>query len=197
MWAILQIGFGVLGVLLVLGGDRLSMPILLYGGMACFGLTAMTIGWEAIITRQIRLGTRRKGTRETYIGFPAILQGIQFNLLGIFLIGLAAFSFVNERGNIGRELFLQFVRRPGIPLVVIGLLMLIQSLVMFLGYQELKQGPGWMTTINLLLSRMLPGVILLGLGLGALGLGVLEIIAPAVFDSMGGGFLEKLYQVRK
>ena len=43
---------------------------------------------------------------------------------------------------------------------------------------------------------MLPGVILLMLGLSALGLGLLEIVAPTLFDGLGGGFLEVLYGVK-
>ena len=96
--------------------------------------------------------------------------------------------------NNGREVFLQFVRRPGMPLVAIGTLLLLQSLVMFLGYRELNEGSGFMVTMNLVISRMLPGVILLVLGLGAIGLGLFEIIAPTVFDNLGGGFLEMLYE---
>jgi len=98
-------------------------------------------------------------------------------------------------GSGGREIFLQFVRRPGIPLAVIGLLMLLQALVMFLGFRELNEGPGWMVKINLVFSRMMPGLIVLILGLGVAGLGLFEIVAPAAFDALGGGFLETLYGV--
>jgi hypothetical protein len=180
----------VLGILLALGGDKLSMPLLTYGGIVCFGFLAMTIGWEAIITRHIVLGSRRRGTSETYSGISAILQGIQFNLIGFFLIAVTVLAYFNN----GREVFLQFVRRPGMPLAAIGLLLLLQSLVMFLGYRELNEGSGFMVTMNLVISRMLPGVILLVLGLGAIGLGLFEIIAPTVFDNLGGGFLEMLYE---
>jgi hypothetical protein len=185
----IQIIFGALGILLAVGSDKLSMPTLAYGGVACFGFLSMAIGWEAIITRQLVIGSRRRGTRETYTGIPAVLQGIQFNLIGLFLIGISVLVYFNN----GREVFLQFVRRPGIPLVVIGVLLLLQSLVMFLGYREINEGPGFMVTINLILSRMLPGVILLVLGLGAMGLGLFEIVAPTVFDNLSGGFLEMLY----
>lgn len=192
MFRTIQIVFIVLGILLALGGDRLSMPLLTYGGIVCFGLFAMTIGWEAIITRHIVLGSRRRGTRETYSGIPAILQGIQFNLIGFFLIAVTVMVYFNN----GREIFLQFVRRPGMPLVAIGLLLLLQSLVMFLGYRELNEGSGFMVTMNLVISRMLPGVILLVLGLGAIGLGLFEIVAPMAFDNLGGGFLEILYDAK-
>jgi hypothetical protein len=67
---------------------------------------------------------------------------------------------------------------------------------MFFGYREINEGFGFMVTMNLVISRVLPGVILLVLGLGAIGLGLLEMVAPTVFDNLGGGFLEELYGVR-
>ena len=139
MFKTLQIILIVLGILLALGGDRLSMPLLTYGGLVCFGFFAMTIGWEAIITKQIMIGSRRRGTGQTYTGLPAVLQGIQFNLIGFFLIAVTVMVYFNN----GRELFRQFVRRPGLPLLVIGVLLLLQALVMFLGYREINESSGF------------------------------------------------------
>lgn len=186
MWSAVQITFFALGILCALGADRLSMPVLVHVGLVCFGLGGMAVGWEAIVTRQIKLGSRRTGSRQTYSGFPAVLQGIQFNLIGLFLIGAAGITYFNG----GSEVAQHFIRRPGIPLLVFGLLALLQSLVMFLGYREINTGQGWMVTLNLISSRALPGVILLALGLGLLALGMLEIVAPATFDHLGGDFLE-------
>ena len=91
------------------------MPLLTYGGIVCFGFFAMTVGCEAIIKQEIVVGSRRRGTRQTYTGIPAILQGIQFNLIGFFLIAVTVMVYFNN----GREIFLQFVRRPGMPLAAI------------------------------------------------------------------------------
>jgi len=195
MWTTVQIVLGLLGVLLIFGAEKLSIPTLGYAGMACFGLTSMAIGWEAIITRRLVLGSRRRGSRQTYTGLPAILQGIQFNLLGIFFLGVSGFIYLNN-DSIGRDIFLQFVRRPGLPLVVIGLLFLMQAGIVILGFQELNEGPRWIVVMNLAISRLLPGIILVVLGLGAMGLGLLDMVAPALFDEMGGGFLEVLYGVK-
>jgi len=188
-----KIIFGILGILFALGSDRLKMPVLMYSGLACFGLMAITIGWEAILTREIRLGSRRGGSRQTYTGIPAVMQGIQFNVIGLFLIGISFTIYFTEQNILDREVFMQFVRRPGIPLVAIGLLLLLQSAIVLIGYREQKQGPGWVVTLNLLLSRLYPGLILLALGVGAIGLGLFEIAAPEAFDASGGGFLETLY----
>jgi hypothetical protein len=43
---------------------------------------------------------------------------------------------------------------------------------------------------------LLPGVILVLIGIGMTGLGLFEIVAPNTFDQMGGGFLEVLYGLR-
>jgi hypothetical protein len=193
MWTTVQIVLGLLGILLVLGGDKLSIPALGYAGIACLGLTSMAMGWEAIFTRHIKFGRRRHGNVQTYTGLAAILHGIQFNLMGLFLIGIAVMTYFNANG---RAVFLQMVRRPGLPLIVFGLLLLMQAVITLTGARELSQGPRWIVIMNLLISRLLPGGILVVLGLGALWLGVFEIIAPDTFDEMGGGFLEVLYGLR-
>ena len=193
MWTTIQIILGLLGVLLALGGDRLSIPILTYAGIACLGLAAIAIGWEAILTRRIVLGRRRHGDVQTYSGLPAILQGVQFNLIGLFLIVIAFIVYSNADG---RAVVLQMVRRPGLPLVIFGALCLMQAGISIPGPHEMRQGPRWIVVMNLLVSRLLPGLILLGIGFGAMGLGLFEIVAPRGFDEMGGGFLEVLYGLR-
>lgn len=197
MWTTLQIVFGILGILLAWGGDKLSLPILTYAGIACFGLAASALGWEAIFTQQIQLGSRRRGNRQTYTGIAAVLHGIQFNLIGLFLIGISLVMYLDEQDQIsGRGIFLQFVRRPGIPLVLFGMLLLMQAVIILIGSHQLRQGPRWVVIMNLLVSRLLPGVILVVLGLGAMWLGTVEIMAPEAFDERGGGFLEVLYGLR-
>jgi hypothetical protein len=168
------------------------MPILTNLGIVSFGLASIAIGWEAIRTRHIKFGSRLRGTRETYTGLAAILHGIQFNLLGLFLVGLGIFTDFNA----GREVFLQFVRRPGLPLMLIGALCLMQAVITLTGSHELRQGLRWVVILNLAVSRLLPGIILVVIGLDALGLGMFEFVAPDAFDEMGGDFLETLYGLR-
>jgi hypothetical protein len=193
MWSKIQISLGVLALLLVFVGDRLSIPLLSYTGMACLGLVAMAIGWEAIITRHIVVGKRRSGNRGTYTGIPAIYQGILFNAFGLFLIIVTVMSY--KKANM-REVLLQFVRRPGLPLALIGTLVLMQAVITLAGSMEERHGSQRVVFLNLLFSRLLPGIILVILGLGAMGLGLFEMAAPNAFDAMGGGFLEMLYGLR-
>ncbi len=193
MWTTIQIILGLLGILLMLGGQKLSIPFFSYTGMACLGLTSMAIGWEAILTRHIVFGRRRHGNIQTYTDLPAILQGIQFNLLGLFLIVISIMIYKNING---RELVLQMARHPGLPLILFGILCLMQSVITLMGPHELEDGPRWIVIMNLLVSRLLPGIILVVIGLGMTGLGLFEILAPKAFDEMGGGFLEVLYGIK-
>jgi len=193
MWTTAQIILGLLSLLLVFIGDRFSVPFLTYFGIACLGLTSAVIGWEAIFTQHMVVGRRRHGNRQTYTGLPAILQGIQFILLGLFL---STISFMLYTKMNGRELVLQMARHPGLPLILFGALCLMQAMITLIGFHELQEGPRWIVIMNLLLSRLLPGIILVVIGLGMTGLGWFEILAPMAFDRMGGGFLEALYGLR-
>jgi hypothetical protein len=193
MWRKLQIGLILLAFLLLFIGDKLSIPLLFYTGLAGFGMVSMAIGWEAIMTRQVVVGRRRSGNRGTYTGLAAIFQGIQFNVFGLFLMAVAIMTYM--RANT-REMFLQMVRRPGMIMIVLGILILMQAVITMTGPLE-QQGRSRKDVIfTLLLSRLLPGVALLFVGFAMAGLGMFEIIAPSVFDSMGGGFLETLYGLR-
>lgn len=192
MWSIIQIAFVALGLLLVFGGNELSMPILIYAGMGCLGLAMMVIGWEGIITRRIVLRRRRGSYRATYTGVPAIFQGVQFNFLGLFLIGAALMMYFNN----GREIFLQMVRRPGLMLVLLGGLALLQAAINFAGVWRMRQGSQGFFTSALVAAGMLPVLILAVIGLALGVLGVYETVAPARFDEMGGALFEQLYGAR-
>ena len=169
------------------------MPILFYGGIACFGLASMAIGSEAIFTQRIKLGSRRRGSRATYTGVPAILQGIQFNIIGLFLLGIAWMMYWNN----SREILQQFARRPGLPLLLFGAVCLMQAIIAIMGSQEMKQGQRWVVILSLFTARLYPGLLLIVIGLGAMGLGLFEIVAPTAFDENGGRFLEELYGLNR
>jgi len=192
MWTTIEIVFGVLSLLLVFVGDKLSIPILSDAGIACLGLTSMVIGWEAIIRRRIVIGRRRHGIRQTYTGIAAMLQGVEFNLLGLFLIAIAIMLYGNMNA---RELGVQIARHPGLPLIVFGMLCLIQSVITIIGPLDSQEGSRSTLIIDWL-ARFLPGIILVVLGLGLMGLGLFEIVAPVAFDQIGGRLLESLYGIK-
>ena len=188
LWSIAQIGLAVIAFLLALAGDKLSIPILLYAGISTFGLTAIVVGMEAMVTRHIVL-YRRRYYSETYLGLAAYAQGVQFSLIGIFLIGVSILAYFDT----GRDIFLHLVQRPWSVLVVFGVLCLMQAVIAIGGSVEQKQGSRFAVTLDLLFGRLLPGFILIVIGFAVLGLGLFEFVAPAQFDALGGGFLEALW----
>ena len=188
-WTIAEvIAFGA-GIVFAFTGDKLSNSLLTYGGMVLFGSAVFLIGMEAAITRRIVLGRRRYN--ETYVGLAAYAQGVQFMMIGTFLILVSFLAYFDT----GRDMFLQLVRRPWPVLLIFGIYCLMQAVIAIGGYEEERQGTRWIVTVNLFISRLLPGMILIVIGLGAVALGLLDLTAPAVFDTLGGGFLEVLYGV--
>ncbi len=181
-----------LALLFAFIGYQFSIPILLRAGVGCFGLAMIVIGWQAIFTRHMVLRGRRRGPRQTYTGVPAIFQGIQFNFIGLFLIGMAFMMYFNN----SQEIALQIARRPGLPLVVLGGICLMQAMITFSGPEEYKQGSQGLVVVNLLIARLLPGLILVIVGVGLSLVGLFEIVSPERFDELGGQFLEEVYGMR-
>jgi len=190
LWSIVQIGLAVIAFLLALAGDKLSIPILSYAGISMFGIAAIVVGMEAMITRHIVL-YRQRNYSETYLGIAAYAQGVQFSIIGIFLVGVSIVGYLDS----GRDLFLYLIQRPWSVLVVFGVFCLIQAIIAFGGSVEQKQGTRWVVILDFFVGRLLPGMILVAIGFGTLGLGLLEFVMPAQFDALGGGFLEVLFGV--
>jgi len=188
LWSIVQIGLAIIAALLTLAGDKLSIPILFCAGISMFGVTAIVVGMEAMITRRIVI-YRHRNYSETYLGFAAYAQGVQFSILGIFFIGVSLAAYLDN----GRDLFLHLVQRPWSVLVVFGVFCLMQAVIAIGGSVEQKQGSRFAVMLDLFIGRLLPGFILIVIGLGALGLGLFEFTLPAQFDALGGGFLEVLF----
>lgn len=188
LWSIIQIGLAAIAFLLAFAGDRLSIPILFYAGISLFGFSAIVVGMEAMITRRIVL-SRQRNYNETYLGLAAYAQGVQFSLIGLFFIGTSLMAYLEN----GRDIFLHLVRRPWSVLVVFGVYCVMQAIIAIGGSVEQKQGTRWVVMLDFFVGRFLPGIILLVIGFGALGLGLFEFVAPAQFDTLGGGFLEVLF----
>ncbi|HCB49760.1 MAG: hypothetical protein AMJ56_13165 [Anaerolineae bacterium SG8_19] len=186
----LAIVIGLIGVLCLFLGQWLSLDILTYAGFGLMGLVAIVIGLEALITRRlVQVSRYSRRANETYVGVAAIAQGVIFIIMGLFFIGIAFAAYMNS----GRELFLHFIRHPGLALLVFGLFLLMMAISAIAGTVEDKEGGRFEVYLTLLTSRLLPGLILLALAAGAFGLGLLEITSPQAFDQMGGGFLEVLF----
>lgn len=189
LWSIIQIGLVGIAFLLAFVGNRFSIPALLYAGISLFGVTALVVGLEAMLTHRIVL-YRHRNYSETYLGLAAYAQGVQFSLIGFFLIGASIAAYLDN----GRDIFLYFVRRPWSVLAVFGIYCLMQAVIALGGSLEQSQGTRWVVMLDFFVGRLLPGLILIVIGLGALALGMFEFVAPAQFDALGGGFLEVLFE---
>ena len=95
--------------------------------------------------------------------------------------------------NSGRSLFHYFVKHPGFPFLFLALICFLTSIISILGSMEDKQVSKLEFILNLLTSRFLAGTILILFGAIFLCMGILEIIDPCYFDSLGGGFLEVMF----
>ncbi len=188
LWSKVQIGLAAVAFLFAFVGDRLSIPALLYFGISLFGCAAIAIGLEAMFTNSIVL-YRQRNYSETYQEIAAYAQGVQFCLIGVFFIGTALAAYLND----GREIFLYLVRRPWPVLMVFGVYCLMQAIIVLGESVEQKQSTRWVVIVKFIIGGLLPGGILVVIGLGALGLGLFEFFAPAQFDALGGGFLEVLF----
>jgi hypothetical protein len=186
----LAIVVALIGALLLFLGQRLALDILTYAGFSVMGVVAILFGLQAIVTRQMLQTSRySRHATETYVGVAAIAQGIILIMMGLLFIGLALAAYLNR----GRELFLHFVRHPGLILLIFGLFLLLVAISAIIGTVEEKEGGRFELLLNLLASRLLPGLILLALAAAAIALGLLEITSPQAFDQLGGGFLEVLF----
>jgi hypothetical protein len=188
LWSKIQVGLVVIAGLCALAGDNFSIPILLYIGTSLFGMAVIAIGLEAMVTNSIVL-YRRRSYSETFQVIAAYAQGVQFCLIGVFFIGASLAAYLNE----GNEIFLYLVRRPWSVLTVVGVYCLMQAVIIMGGPVEQEKGANWLGAMEFIAGRLLPGGILILIGLAALGLGLFEFIAPAQFDALGGGFLEVLF----
>lgn len=180
----------VSGIAFIVIGQITSSSDLTLLGLFVFSISGILIGLEAI-RRKIFLQPSRYDRRatETYVGAAAILQGVIIILVGIFLCSISVMDYF----NLGKSVFSYLVRHPGIPLILLGIYCLATAGTAIIGYVEQKQGPKWNIILELITSRLLPGIILIVIALIAISLGVIEIAAPESFDKLAGGLLEMLF----
>src|SRR5690242_19572062 len=153
MWRTIQTVYILLGLLLVFSGNKLSIPLLMDVGIACLGIGSIAIGWEAIFTRRIVIGRRRHGSRQSYSGIPAMMQGVQFNFIGFFLI---LFAFMLYQNVDTHAVGIAMGQHPELPLVVVGVIILTQAVIVLIGSDEFKDPARNNIIVNWLLLRLLP-----------------------------------------
>ena len=189
-WSWTVISIAVLGILLILYDRFFGSYLLLNLGGILFSVSGIMIGMEAIIKRKIILpSSYHRRLSETYTGITAVAQGLIIIITGLFIIGLLVLNYLNS----GRSLFHYFVEHPGFPFIFLAVMCFLTSIIAIVGSMEDKQVFKFIMILNLLTSRFLAETILILLGIFFFCLGILEIIDPNYFDSLGGGFLEVLF----
>lgn len=183
----------LIGIGLIVLGEIVSNSDLTLLGLFIFSVSGILIGIEGIRRKTFIEQSRydRQDT-ETYIGIAAITQGIIIIFVGIFLCSISIIDYF----NLGESVSSYFIRHPGIPLLLFGIYSIATAVTAIVGYVEQKQGPKWNVFLELIASRLLPGIILIVIALIAITLGLIEIVAPEYFDKMGGGFLEILFKIK-
>lgn len=155
-----------------------------------FAITSMLIGLEAILLKEIIfVSSYSRRLNETYRGIAAIAHGVIFIIISLFL-GVISFLVYQDSGD---NVFQFFIKRPGVIILIIGVYIFSFSLIAFVGYKEQTQTSRFVYYLDLITSRLLPGTILLVWAVAFTVLGIIEIINPAYFDSIGGGFIELIF----
>lgn len=187
--SLITIAVGICGIaMIIVGGQKVSLLSLI--GTFLFSSAGILIGLDAIKSRKFILTSRYdRRQNETYSGIAAILQGGSLIFMAVSVFGLVSTAYF----GFGKELFFYMIQRPGIPLFLFGLFLLPTALSSFLGYEEQNRVLQYYVRLELITSRLLPGIILFVIALLILTLGMIEIISPKYFDSIGGQYLELLF----
>jgi hypothetical protein len=187
----LELGFLVLGFVLLYTGIRLNFPILTNLGNISIGVFALVGGIQAIIIKRLGFETRQRnfGPREMYTGLAAQLWGIlliAFAMLVFILTGIAWFY------PGGTEAFWSnFLGRPwgwGIISLCIGLPVMVSGII-----HLLAGSAGYYKGLADLVERI-SGVIPLVIGSGLAFLGLLLILVPTLVMSLAQQMLSSLQQ---
>jgi hypothetical protein len=188
MLGILQWVLIGLGVVLGYAGSRFHLPALIGIGVTVAGLGITAGGAEDMITRNVSLSYHEEGGRyQTYHGLSAVLLGVMWVVVGLALVvGGLAYTL-----GAGEWLLGNLRAHPGPALVLGGLAMLAYGGSEALGAREDRLSASFLNFLGSVPARIF-GLILVVVGLVAIGAGTLELVAPQVFDALLAGLREVL-----
>jgi len=184
----LQLGLFLLGVLILIIGNRLSIPTSIFIGVLCFGLVCLIAGIQMIVTRHANFFTRTNAPHENYTGLPAQLWGVLFLLLAMlfFILALAGL-FLPGGEEAFWELFLNKPMGWGVLLLLLGTYTVVYGIIRLMAGSAVA-GTGFIAGVNNLGGRFLGGLSLL-FGLGLVLFGLALIIAPGVLAAIFNNFV--------
>jgi hypothetical protein len=169
-----------LGTAIGYAGWRFGWPAVIGLGVALAGLGVAAGGVEDMLNREVSLSYHEEGGRyQTYSGASAVLMGVMWVLVGLAMVigGLAAMV------GLGGWLWSNLRAHPGPALVLAGMAMIAYGGSEALGARENRLSASFLNFLGSVPARIF-GVILVVVGLLALGAGTLELIAPQAFDAL-------------
>lgn len=185
-----------LGILFFYLGSRYSSGSLIFLGVAFFGAYFSIDGINTVINRRIILDPNNEGTQKVKSMLPPswftwadVARGTLTISLGVFLVIITLMGF----SGLAKPTFNYFVRHPGAVLLTLSAACFLYALVTITGTGHLATNSKWKEWLRFTTSQLFPGFFWLALGLFFVGLGLLELFAPEVFDHWGGSFLESFF----
>ena len=164
------------GVLLALGLQNPESPLLIIG-LGLLGLGIIFMGFDSIITRESSGIYSEANLTETYTGVSAVAEGVGFVLIGQGVLGGAIIHGLGA----GSSVIAYIGKHPGLALLYSGAVALTFSIPGIIGsHEERRSRLAFLVSVP---GRLFWLVIML-LAIAALLLGLLDLIAPSVFDSL-------------
>ena len=169
------------GLLALVWGVERDLPRVSDAGVLLLAVAGIAAGGVTIALRRVVfMAPTRRFVLLTWTGPAAVFSGASLVVLGVTAGAVAGLHLA---GTNAAGLKTLVVERPGLALAPAGAALLSRGLAFVVGFPEARDPHGgglW----NALLSipGRLGGLILVGLGGGALALGGWELLSPAAFD---------------
>ncbi|MBN2008866.1 hypothetical protein JW960_05935 [candidate division KSB1 bacterium] len=155
--------------------QHVSFPaIVWYVGLAILGIVSIALGIDHIRKKSAsEVSGEDSQTYRTYTGTAAVLSGVASILIGIVLILISCALIFNA----GNSMWLAITQRPGVALLLIGLLMIAWGGQAMIGaHEESPRRSVWLFLASLP-GRMF-GIILVVVGFAIGVFGVIDIFVP-------------------
>lgn len=173
------LGLFIVGIGAMVAGDRLSIQVLFDGGLALFGVGFLAAGIDGFLTRRVGFAGPSAGAtsgHRTYRGKAALCWGIVLSELGLAIISVAVVQLL----GIERAAIELLIARPGILFLGAGIMLACIGGASLLDPGERRESIGeWLLSLPFRMVSTIPVV----LGLAIIAIGLVEVLAPDVFDA--------------
>ena len=169
----------VVGIIAMVAAQLFALLKGFHLGLFLVGAGIALGGLESLATRRMSFRTSSEAC-EDYAGAPAVIWGFMALLVGAAVIGSA---YLMDAG-LWRTTLNDLTRRPGPVLAGLGLVVAgAGALLMF--NRSGRRGIWW--TLLVRIPKSMAGLVLVIVGLAAVGLGVWEWLDPKAFDRIARG----------